>query len=274
MSYSSILVNLRLGRDNGRVLAVVADLAARFHAHVTGIALWQPIEIAYSDTYLAPELVNQDRARRLQESEAAEAEFRAALRNTPISWHAVETTGILVREMANRARSADLLVTGAGRDAAVIELSRPLHLGDLVMEAGRPVLVVPEPVERLSFGHVLVAWKDGREARRAAAAALPLLKTAGQVSITEIAPASAQDAVRRRLDDLGTWLARHGVQAKLLPVEADGDDAHRLNLLAVEQKVDLIVAGAYAHNRLREWMLGGVTHDLLLRSNLCSLVTH
>jgi nucleotide-binding universal stress UspA family protein len=37
---------------------------------------------------------------------------------------------------------------------------------------------------------------------------------------------------------------------------------------------DFIVAGAYGHMRLREWMFGGFTHDLLHRSPVCMLVVH
>jgi nucleotide-binding universal stress UspA family protein len=43
--------------------------------------------------------------------------------------------------------------------------------------------------------------------------------------------------------------------------------------MADEQKADLIVAGAYGHSRSREWVLGGVTSDLLLRANRCSLLS-
>ena len=37
---------------------------------------------------------------------------------------------------------------------------------------------------------------------------------------------------------------------------------------------DLIVAGAYGHTRLREWVFGGFTRDLLQRSPLCVLLVH
>ena len=41
-----------------------------------------------------------------------------------------------------------------------------------------------------------------------------------------------------------------------------------------EYGADFIVAGAYGHARLREWMFGGFTHDLLYRSPLCSFLAH
>ena len=32
---------------------------------------------------------------------------------------------------------------------------------------------------------------------------------------------------------------------------------------AERRKADLIVMGGYGHSRLREWLLGGVTYDLM-----------
>jgi hypothetical protein len=45
---------------------------------------------------------------------------------------------------------------------------------DLVMQVGRPLLVVPESCSWLDLRSVLVAWKDTAEARRVVNDALPL----------------------------------------------------------------------------------------------------
>jgi nucleotide-binding universal stress UspA family protein len=39
-------------------------------------------------------------------------------------------------------------------------------------------------------------------------------------------------------------------------------------------EADLVVAGAYGHARLREWVFGGVTRNLITRSQRCSFLTH
>nr|WP_284210224.1 universal stress protein [Methylorubrum aminovorans] len=43
---------------------------------------------------------------------------------------------------------------------------------------------------------------------------------------------------------------------------------------ASEQAADLIVLGAYGHGRLREWVFGGVTRDLLAGAPICCLMSH
>jgi nucleotide-binding universal stress UspA family protein len=70
------------------------------------------------------------------------------------------------------------------------------------------------------------------------------------------------------------WLERHGVTAQPLAVAAAGEDADQLARFVQEHQADLMVAGAYGHSRLREWVLGGVTHDLLMNAECCSLVSH
>jgi nucleotide-binding universal stress UspA family protein len=41
-----------------------------------------------------------------------------------------------------------------------------------------------------------------------------------------------------------------------------------------KQKADLLVMGGYGHSRLREWLLGGVTYELLHGAPIPILVAH
>jgi hypothetical protein len=49
-----------------------------------------------------------------------------------------------------------------------------------------------------------------------------------------------------------------------------GSVAEQLTNLAQKEGADLMVAGAYGHSRLGEWLFGGVTRDLLSKSNSLS----
>ena len=142
------------------------------------------------------------------------------------------------------------------------------------MRAGRPVLLVPDGVDALGVDRMVVAWKDTREARRAVSDALPLLKLATEVSVVEIATEDDLASAELRCNDLVAWLRRHKVKAAAMPMLSTGDDATTLRDFAEDQRADLVIAGAYGHSRLREWALGGVTRDFLLRANRCSLVSH
>jgi nucleotide-binding universal stress UspA family protein len=63
------------------------------------------------------------------------------------------------------------------------------------------------------------------------------------------------------------------MHAEPMAFTSTGNDALQLNTIAQEWGVDLMVPGAYGHSPLREWVLGGVTRDLLLRSDRCSLIS-
>ena len=58
------------------------------------------------------------------------------------------------------------------------------------------------------------------------------------------------------------------------PRRSSGTEAAHLAAIAKDLEVDLIVAGAFGRSRLREWAFGGVTRDLLLKADRCTLVSH
>jgi nucleotide-binding universal stress UspA family protein len=77
-----------------------------------------------------------------------------------------------------------------------------------------------------------------------------------------------------RVGDVAAWLARHGVSALSQTVLAKGDNAEQMAAFAADAAADVLVAGAYGHSRLREWVLGGVTRDLLMQPERCVFVSH
>jgi hypothetical protein len=142
-----------------------------------------------------------------------------------------------------------------------------------VMQVGRPILVVPPQVQSLNLKLAMVCWNDTREARRAVSDALPLLRKTQEVVVVEVIPnESGRDAAHNRVDDVISWLERHGIgaSARILHFPERQDPMEKL----FEYGADIIVAGAYGHARLREWAFGGFTHDLLRRSPLCSFLAH
>ena len=175
--------------------------------------------------------------------------------------------------ISREARSADLVITGVGPGNGLGQ-ARCVNIGELVMQAGRPVFIVPRSVKALKLDRALIAWKDTREARRAAYDALPLLKMAKHVSVVEIAADDDLTNAGLRVQDVVAWLRRHAIPAEAVTSGKSGDDADCLKYIVRQQNADIIVAGAYGHSRLREWVLGGVTKDILLCAERCSLVSH
>ena len=275
MTYASLMVNVEPGHSNAGLLRIAGDLAERFHARVIGIAARQPLQAIYGNEFISGSVIEQDRVEIEKEIKTAEAEFHNALqgRAATLEWRSTVTYGLLSDYLAREARSADLVITGAA-SGAFLDAARRVDSGALVMQVGRPTLIVPAAVDRLKLERVIVAWKDTREARRAAFDALPLLKQAAHVTVVEIAAEAQLAMARVRVEDVVGWLKRHGIAAEPLTCPSMYEDASRLNAIVEQQGADVIVAGAYGHSRLREFVLGGVTRDLLLRADRCSFVSH
>lgn len=275
MTYKTLMVQLQPGRSHAGLLRITVDLAEQFAATVIGVAACRPLDPSYGDSYLSGGALQADFDEMEKEIKDAEAEFKAAMgsRIRTLGWRKSITYSPPCDYVATQARNADLLIIGAMPSDFLME-SRVMSLSDLVMQAGRPVLIVPEGRASLNLNRVLVAWKDTPEARRAVSDALPMLSKAVDVTIVELVSKGHLEGAEARLGDVVSWLARHGVSATAVVVPSSGDDARDLERYALELGTDLIVAGAYGHSRLREWALGGVTRDLLLGSEMCSLVSH
>jgi nucleotide-binding universal stress UspA family protein len=269
------MVHLEIGRSNSQLLKIAGDLAEQYEANLIGIVACQPMQMVYGDGYIPGDVIEQSRAQMQVEIRQAEAEFRQTFesRAQSISWRSVVMYGALPDYVASEARSADLIITGVAT-GDFFDASRSVNTGDLIMQVGRPVLVVPAAVDKLRLERMLVCWKDTRESRRAIVDALPLLKKASRVTIVEIADDEQLPDIRNRLDDVAFWLKRHGVEATVQATASAVDPGSALYGIAKEQDVDVIIAGAYGHSRMREWAFGGVTREMLVNTHRCLLLSH
>jgi nucleotide-binding universal stress UspA family protein len=273
MTFSTLMVHLELEHPNDARLQITGDLAEKFNAKVIGIAAADPQPPDYAGGSVARGFVEHERIEVKKRMEEAEARFRSAIdgRARDIEWRsALERPNDYV---AREARAADLIIAGSSRDGVLFDRLRRIDPSDLVMVAGRPLLLVPPEVEYLKLDKVLVAWKDTREARRAVTDGLPLLRKAKDVTVVEIVEGDASSgAAQDRVKDVAAWLKGHEILAfpKVMHAMSEAERIERI----WNTEADLVVAGAYGHARLREWVFGGVTRNLITRSQRCSFLAH
>jgi nucleotide-binding universal stress UspA family protein len=274
MDYKTVMVGLALDRPNDACLRVAGDIAERFGARIIGVAasdLRPPMYFADGD--FAQKLLDEEATaiqRRLSE---LEAEFRASVerRASAVEWRSARS--LPVPYMLQQARAADILVIGARAETLVDPSSAP-DPSDLVMQAGRPLIVVPPTVEWLDLRSVLVAWKDVREARRAVFDALPILAAAKEVTIAEIPEQDGRHAdALSHVGDVAAWLRGHGIAANTVVPEKAGSVTGQLENIAAHVGAGAVIAGAYGHSRFREWALGGVTRHLATESRRCTFLS-
>ena len=275
MTYKTVMVSLALDRSNDARLEIVGQLVKRFDARAIGIAAGEFSPPLYFTTgEQAQKVIDQGQAAiRIRVAEV-EAQFRAAMqsRAAAVEWRCAEE--FPTRFVIQQARAADIVVVGGERGGALADPFTDSNPNDLVMQLGRPALVVPDSCSWLDLRSVLIAWKNTPEARRAIVDAMPMLRQAKDVAIVEIIEEeSNRMAALSGIRDVVVWLARHGIVASEQVPAEKGNAAEQIERIASEVGAGLVVAGAYGHSRLREWVFGGVTRRLLNPSDRCSLLS-
>jgi nucleotide-binding universal stress UspA family protein len=178
----------------------------------------------------------------------------------------------IVKIAAREARSADTFV--ALRPNGAMDPERLVE--GVLFGSGRHLYLFPETERpKIMFDRVHLAWNGSREAARAMTEGMAFLRMAKDVILIVVTdePISEQQALIGT-DALG-HLKHHGIEALLRRVRSRNGDAGAAILAEAERgKANLIVMGGYGHLRFREWLLGGVTYDLMHRSPIPLLIAH
>lgn len=278
MGYSSILVHV----DQNPGAQLRARLASRLaHANecplITMFAGFMPDPRWFYLMNNPQEIVEEDLRRRRQLREGIREELQALTEALPsgAEWRTAEHDAL--SEALRESREAGLVVAGQYDESNVEGPIAGQILEALILESGRPVLVVPCMGEFQSVGaRVMIAWNGSREAARALHDALPLMAGAqarilcAHTAAKEIRPDATPVAHAVRV------LERHGVSVEVEhgPGGADLTIGELLLSRAADFGADLIVMGAYGHGRMRELVLGGVTRTLLESMTIPVLFSH
>ena len=270
MTYASIMVAVDLADQARNRVRLAAHLADTFHAGLIGVAAEQP---AYAVPPVGPTLASAYALEAssemvLNDLRSAHAAFTdIAGTRSRIAWRS--NLGLPLSFLTAQAAAADLVVVGRKTESGPALFA--VDPGALVMQVGRPVLVVPPHIDVLDAKRVVIGWRNTREARRAVWDALPFLKRASQVLIVSV---DEGGEIADGQDILGLVRA-HDVHATAIQRRTHvATAAEALIEVAAEQGADLIVTGAYGHGRLREWAFGGVTRTLLAGAPVCCLMSH
>jgi nucleotide-binding universal stress UspA family protein len=273
MTYSTVMVYVDAADAPERRLRLAASVADKFNATLIGISALAIRPAFVTDDALVQDLMQTD----IKDMRGKLAErgswFRAiaAADHRKLEWRALLDFPNVA--LAREARGADLVVIG--RTAAPGDSYGTLDPGGAVLKIGRPALVVPDGIGALQADHVVIAWKDTREARRAVVDALPFLREASRVTVVEICESGEESAAQEHIDDVARYLSRHRIGGgPRVVIHQGGSGAAQLIRLARDEGADLIVSGAYGHSRLGEWMFGGMTWDLLATSPVCCVMSH
>ncbi|QNG43500.1 universal stress protein [Sphingobium yanoikuyae] len=268
-----------------KILAVLTDagsvrpcldaavMAGRFDSHVQIEALHVVVDpdhlIAASEEVQFQRLREASEGTARDKARAVEAEFlrsnaAADDRMSPITWEA--PVGAEEELILQSARDADLIVLLQGHD---MDSGDARHAA--IRATKKPLLLVPASWTPQSdrFAHIAVALSDTPIAADAIDAALPWLQDAAHVTALRIG--TPEDEAVALADRIRTA----GVDVDMHIVAPEGDDrgaqiVHEARAIGA----DLLVAGAYRHGPLVEWLLGGTTRHMLAAAELPLFLAH
>ena len=277
MGYKTILVHCDASRGAPARLRIALDLANRFDSHVIGLHVRQAFQApAFTDAGPAMDSLYHAYETAVKADEAmATGAFRDAVAHKGYSSEWRVADGYVEQVLMTQARYADLVIVGQAEPDAPPSAPPPDLAEHVTMSGERPVLIVPHIGAAKPPGKtVMLCWNDSREAARAAAAALPLLKAAEKTIVLIVDPKAGEEPAEPGADVAG-WLARHGVKVTVQrDTAADSDVGGVILSRAADHDADLLVMGIYGHSRMREWVLGGASRTLLASMTVPLLCAH
>lgn len=267
VSWARIMAPVAGGDADAGVLAAAALLAAPFEAEVA--AVYAPADVADLMPWMGEGFMGGVQVTAVQSLKEAAAEGEAAARATQAALDYPRKTFTTLSSpvwsaLSMEGRLSDVVVF----DDATARGRGPLAESFQQIVAGeqRPTLVARPGLS--ANGCIAVAWDGGKEASRAARTALPLLQKATRVVIL------AQPATASRYFDparLQAFLAERSVTAEVQTLGEPGDAAPNLLKAAQGIGANLLVAGAFGHPRLQEFIFGGATRTFLNAADAPSL---
>lgn len=282
MSYRTVLVSLTNIESTRYLLDIAMKISDADITHIIGLHVIPAIDIpVVLEPVSIPESVYGDH-KAVCDQRAAEIRilFDEFLKREGYSgeWLCDHSeTSEVAHRIIEHARCADVIVVSQkpkdGKSSHHVNL--PEYL---LMEAGRPVLVAPiSDSNPVSVGqYPLLAWNNSKEAARAVFDAIPLLVKAREVYALSVNP-EAHHGTSRELagSSIATSLARYEIPVETITTETHGRGVGEAILdKAGDRGADMIIMGGYGRSRLREYVFGGATMEVLRDMNIPVFFSH
>ena len=278
MSYETIVVHLDCGRCRSERLDLAVRVAAQFDARLIGLFaldLYAGLPAAADAGSILVEVELQRRETCMNE---AQAEFldKCATRSVNAEWQFSEDDA--AKEVALAACCADLVVIGQTDPTTRVDDGIcATFAADVVLTAGKPVLVVPHTGHFEGIGkRTLVAWNAAPEAKRALRDALPVLERSQAVAVVSFEEGGDnRDPDENDRLAVHDYLQGHGVNATVTRYLAEDFPPGELILSqALEEHADCIVMGAHGESRDKANMLRGATRTVMNYMTVPVIMSH
>lgn len=260
MSWARIMAPLSGGQGDAAAVAAAALVAEAFGAELAGV--YTPADVADVMPWMGEGFLGGVQTTALESLKEATAAGEVSARKAldGVSYAKKQFVALQTPVWAGlsaESRLSDVIVFTSDPARGRGPLAEAFQ--QMVADEQRPVLVARDGL-KIGGGVVAVAWDGGKEASRAARLATPLLEKASKVVIIAAPKASSRTFDPAKLQ---AYYAARGVAAEVRLLDDSGDAAPAIMGAAASAGADILVAGAFGHPRLQEFIFGGTTRTLL-----------
>jgi len=279
MAIKDLLVAYDGNEASEKALEFALRMGAKYEAMVTGINVTTPEHIeSHVRRWMSKDMLDSLKASRDEAVAGIEAKFREHVAQSGYAGK----TGWLVEEgppdltLARSARFYDVLLIGQFITAFKAE-RRTVDPAELLLRAGKPVIIVPKDYEVRDFKEeAAVAWDGSRYAARALTDAMQILETKKKLDVLKVSGDAKADKIAAMPGlDIVIHLQRHGITTNV--VEMDAKSGPIGELLVRHCKAtdpDVLVMGAYGRGTFGAQLFGRVTQHVLQHHTVPVLLSH
>lgn len=203
---------------------------------------------------------------------AATLSAAATAASVPVTLVTEHSHAIGIHEVvAEHARLHDISVIGSNAGGLLSERTLAEHL---MFESGRPLIVVPQTHSApYQPGMIAAAWDNGAPAARALGDAITLFAPAKMALLAIEGEKPMPTDIDH--DRLAMLISRRGTEAsfKVAPL-GNRSIGGALQAEASASGAGMLAMGAFGHSRLRRFVLGSATGDILKNCEMPILLSH
>jgi len=180
-------------------------------------------------------------------------------------------TGGLLDNIIEEEKRTELVVLGQrGEHAPWLGTLMGSSVENVVRRSIKPCLVTPGAFRELR--NILMAYDGSEHSSKSLLVAIELARSLKRpLAILTVAPGEPEADAAELLADAVRMARDHGLDAR--GFTRTGHPEKEILSLAQQEKMDLIVMGAYGHTRIREFILGSTTSHVIRKSDVPVLLT-
>ncbi|MEQ8823030.1 MAG: universal stress protein [Filomicrobium sp.] len=278
MAIKDLLVAYDGNEASEKALEFALKMGTKYGAAVTGLKVNSPTRFDSHVRRWIPQDALKGMEQAQEEASAAisdkfHAQIKAAGFTGETDWLVEEGQPDIM--LARSARFFDLLVIGQFESVFRSEMHRTVDPKELLLRAGKPVIIVPKNRPVTDFKETAaVAWDGSRFAARALTDAMQILETKISLDVLMADDDKGDDSVSR-MPGLSIFehLKRHGISTNEITMTS-GRIAEQILEHCEKTDPDVLVMGAYGRGNFTSALFGSLTRTILEKQNVPVLLSH